>query len=118
MLPQWSSACLTRLPGYSTFERATYPTILVGEMFRQLNHHAQSTWHFLVFFAYAIVTLEKATLFINEKQVGQDVRKHLGDLAEIRPYEEIFSHLENLKASLAGAKHKVKTFVISFPRIY
>lgn len=60
-----------------------------------------------MFFAYAVVTLEKATLFINEKQVGEDVRKHLGDHVEIQPYDAVFSHVESLKASLSDAKHKV-----------
>jgi len=68
-----------------------------------------------VFFAYAAVTLENATLFINDKQVGGHVRRHLGELVEIRPYDEVFSYLDNLKASLASLKHKVVKFIVSIP---
>ena len=82
---------------------------------RQSNHAAHTTWRSPVFFAYAAVTLESATLFINDKQVGGHVRRHLGDLVEIRPYDEVFSYIDNLKASLANLKHKVVKCILSIP---
>lgn len=80
---------------------------------RQSNHAPHTTWRSPVFFAYAAVTLENATLFINNKQVGEHVRTHLGELVEIRPYDEVFSYLDNLKASLASLKHKVVKYIVS-----
>jgi Xaa-Pro aminopeptidase len=50
----------------------------------------------LVFFAYALITLDNAVIFVNEKQITPQVRKHLGDHVEIRPYEEVFKHIDLL----------------------
>ncbi|KAF9515132.1 hypothetical protein BS47DRAFT_1294380 [Hydnum rufescens UP504] len=51
-----------------------------------------------VFFAYAIVTKTHATLFLNENQIDGDVLVHLGPHVSLRPYDEIFSHIEELRA--------------------
>ncbi|TFK49276.1 Creatinase/aminopeptidase [Heliocybe sulcata] len=47
-----------------------------------------------VFFAYAIVTVDKALLFVNPDQVDADVRQHLGSQIELRPYDSFFSYLK------------------------
>ncbi|KAF8309007.1 Creatinase/aminopeptidase [Clavulina sp. PMI_390] len=59
-----------------------------------------------VLFAYAIVTMDKATLFMNDAQIGPEVRQHLGSLVEIQPYDAIFSHVESLRDSLTGMDNK------------
>lgn len=64
----------------------------------------------LVFFAYALVTQDSATLFVNEKQITADVKKHLGDHVTIRPYEDIFSDIDTAKKSFSanGEDFKVR----------
>lgn len=49
------------------------------------------------------MTHEKATLYIDEKQVGDDVRAHLGSHVEIKPYGAIFNELSEL-AKLSAAE--------------
>ncbi|KAL6301466.1 Creatinase/aminopeptidase [Sparassis latifolia] len=53
-----------------------------------------------VFFAYAIVTHEKALLFVNAAQVDEAVLSHLGPEVETHPYDTFFSHLKELGAEL------------------
>ncbi|KAJ4311562.1 hypothetical protein N0V94_007890 [Neodidymelliopsis sp. IMI 364377] len=68
-----------------------------------------------VLFSYAVVTPTAATLYVDENKLPQDVRDHLGDKVEIRPYEAIFEDVAALsKASLeaqneAEAKKKFLT---------
>ncbi|OCH85295.1 Creatinase/aminopeptidase [Obba rivulosa] len=57
-----------------------------------------------VFFAYAVVTLDKAVLFVNESQVDQTVRAHLGKEVEIEPYDGFFGYLKRLGAELELSK--------------
>ena len=57
-----------------------------------------------VFFAYAVVTQDKAILFVNPEQVDDGVRKHLGDAVEIRPYDNFFQYLSGLGAELELSK--------------
>lgn len=58
-----------------------------------------------VFFAYAIVTLDKVDLFINPAQVDDVVREHLGPEIEIHPYDHFFTHLRGLGAELNANRH-------------
>ncbi|KDQ10491.1 hypothetical protein BOTBODRAFT_36195 [Botryobasidium botryosum FD-172 SS1] len=51
-----------------------------------------------VFFAYALVTHSKAVLYVNDAQIGDDVRAHLGEDVEIHPYNEVFNHLKSFYA--------------------
>lgn len=60
-----------------------------------------------MFFAYAIVTLEKVYLFINPAQVDDVVRAHLGPEVEIQPYDYFFSHLRGLGAELNANRNMV-----------
>ncbi|EMD36821.1 hypothetical protein CERSUDRAFT_83841 [Gelatoporia subvermispora B] len=53
-----------------------------------------------VFFAYAVVTLEKTVLFINSSQVDDSVRAHLGKEIEIKPYDAFFDYLKHLGAEI------------------
>lgn len=47
-----------------------------------------------VFFAYAVVTLDKALLFINPEQVDDKLRQHLGSHTEIKAYSGFLKHLK------------------------
>ncbi|KIM78225.1 hypothetical protein PILCRDRAFT_98456 [Piloderma croceum F 1598] len=53
-----------------------------------------------VFFSYAIITHERATLFVDSAQVDDVVRNHLGPEVEIRPYDAFFPYLKGLADSL------------------
>ncbi|TFY71297.1 hypothetical protein EVG20_g1690 [Dentipellis fragilis] len=53
-----------------------------------------------VFFGYAVVTAEKAVLFIDPAQVNEAVRSHLGLHVELKSYTDFWSYLKGLAASL------------------
>ncbi|EIM81949.1 Creatinase/aminopeptidase [Stereum hirsutum FP-91666 SS1] len=63
-----------------------------------------------VFFAYAVVTLDKALLFINPEQVDDKLRQHLGSHTEIKVYTGFFKHLKWLVDD-------IKSFTTSSPKI-
>ncbi|KIK28257.1 hypothetical protein PISMIDRAFT_7740 [Pisolithus microcarpus 441] len=49
-----------------------------------------------VFFAYAIVTRDSAVLFVDEGQLDDSVKIHLGQEVCVRPYEDFLSYLRSL----------------------
>ncbi|RYH16472.1 M24 family metallopeptidase, partial [archaeon] len=49
-----------------------------------------------VFFAFAVVTLDKVVLCIDVKKVSEEVKAHLGGEVEVRAYEDIESTLQSL----------------------
>lgn len=53
-----------------------------------------------VFFAYAIVTLDKTLLFVNPQQVDDTVHTHLGEEVEFHPYDYFFTYLKELGAEV------------------
>ncbi|KAH9948032.1 Creatinase/aminopeptidase [Amylocystis lapponica] len=57
-----------------------------------------------VFFAYAVITSDKALLFVDLKQVDAVVTAHLGDQIVVKPYDSFFSYLEGLGAELGLSK--------------
>ncbi|EIW74358.1 Creatinase aminopeptidase [Coniophora puteana RWD-64-598 SS2] len=57
-----------------------------------------------VFFAYAVVTHDSATLFVNKDQFDSEVEAHLGSNVEIRPYDSFFDYLKTLPGTLSLAK--------------
>ena len=52
-----------------------------------------------VFFSYAVVTADAATLYTDDSKLPQDVKDHLGDKIQVRPYEAIFEDVTALSAS-------------------
>ncbi|KAJ1742907.1 hypothetical protein LPJ68_001502 [Coemansia sp. RSA 1086] len=56
-----------------------------------------------VFFAYAVVTRDKVTLYIDEAKLTDAVRSHLSGVV-VRPYHEIFGELNTLSSSLVETK--------------
>ena len=60
-----------------------------------------------VFFAYAVLTPEKAQLFLNPVQVTDDLRQHLGEHVDIHPYDTFFSYLSDLGAEIGLHKKSV-----------
>lgn len=61
-----------------------------------------------VFFAYAIITEDKAVLFVNGAQVDDGVRAHLRDEVQIKGYDEFFGYLKGLGAGLGLSKESVR----------
>ncbi|KIM69481.1 hypothetical protein SCLCIDRAFT_1207910 [Scleroderma citrinum Foug A] len=51
-----------------------------------------------VFFAYAVVTRDSAVLFIDESQVDDSVKAHLGQSVSIQPYRAFLPYLKQLAA--------------------
>lgn len=54
-----------------------------------------------VFFSYAVVTQEHATLYVDDSKLGDEVKKHLGDV-KIKPYDSIFEEIAALSASISA----------------
>ncbi|KAK3169353.1 hypothetical protein OEA41_008736 [Lepraria neglecta] len=61
-----------------------------------------------VFFSYAIVTPDAATLYVDSEKFGPDVKSHLGDKVQVRPYDAI---LEDVK--MMSLKPDLRKFMIS-----
>ena len=53
-----------------------------------------------VFFAYAIITQEKVTLFVEPDQLDEDARRSLGDQITIQSYSSFFDTLRGLAKEL------------------
>jgi Xaa-Pro aminopeptidase len=59
-----------------------------------------------VFYAYAIVTQQDATLYINPEKLTNDVRQHLEGI-QLKPYDAIFSDLASSREQLVSTKQKM-----------
>lgn len=49
-----------------------------------------------MFFSYALITPSASILYIEESKLSADVKAHLGDAVEIKPYDTIFKDIEGL----------------------
>lgn len=59
-----------------------------------------------VFFSYAAVTPDSATLYIDSAKIGPEVREHLSGSVDIKPYDALFSDLTSI-AEAAAAEGQV-----------
>lgn len=72
-----------------------------------------------VFFSYATVTASDATLYVDDSKLTKDVKAHLGDAVNLRPYEAIFEDVEALAKLLdtngteTEAKNSKRKFLVS-----
>ena len=57
-----------------------------------------------VFFSYAIITPSSATLYVDSEKLSPEVKSHLGDKVQIRPYDAILEDTKML-SSTANGKH-------------
>ena len=55
-----------------------------------------------VFFSYATVTPDTATLYIDSSKLSSDVRSHLNDKVEVKPYDAVFEDNRSLSKSLVS----------------
>ncbi|KAL0262218.1 hypothetical protein SLS55_003657 [Diplodia seriata] len=62
-----------------------------------------------VFFSYAVVTPEAATLYVNSDKLTPEVKTHLGDSVEIRPYDSIFADIEALSQNATSTGEDSET---------
>lgn len=69
-----------------------------------------------VFFAYVLISDDKAILFVNPAQVNGAVRNALGDDIEIQPYDEFFHYLKGLGVELGFSRENVS--LISLAQIW
>jgi len=63
-----------------------------------------------VFFAYALVTADSTTLYINDAKLAPEVHEHLKDV-KIAPYEDIFGHIRALGEGIDAESASGKIFV-------
>jgi hypothetical protein len=98
---------LMTLRGYSTFEAQTLITTLV-RTFPCVTACGVLTLS-SVFFAYAVVTADSAILFVNDSQVDDTVRKHLGPSVKIQPHESFFPYLKELSSDFEKARKPVSS---------
>jgi Xaa-Pro aminopeptidase len=63
-----------------------------------------------VFFAYAVVTHETVTLYIDENKLSKEVKEHLQDV-KVAPYEDIFGHVKTLGETVDSDNNNGKIFV-------
>ncbi|KAI9487677.1 MAG: hypothetical protein EXX96DRAFT_473102, partial [Benjaminiella poitrasii] len=59
-----------------------------------------------VFYAYALITQVESKLYINSEKLTTEVQQHLEGIL-IRPYEDIFNDLKELKSTLSSANQKL-----------
>ncbi|OQV01901.1 hypothetical protein CLAIMM_07188 isoform 2 [Cladophialophora immunda] len=55
-----------------------------------------------VFFSYAAVTPNSATLYIDSAKIGTEVREHLEGTVEIKPYDDLFTDLTSIAETAAS----------------
>jgi len=60
-----------------------------------------------VFFAYAVVTLDSVSLYLQDKAVSEAVRDHLGKDVLIKPYERLYDDLRDMSKELKKTNHKI-----------
>ncbi|KAK7524179.1 putative Xaa-Pro aminopeptidase P [Phyllosticta citriasiana] len=69
-----------------------------------------------VFFSYAVVTPDAATLYINDDKLTPEVKAHLGKDVNIRPYDAIFGDVEALSKEtqqVEGSEAPAKKYLVS-----
>ena len=72
-----------------------------------IKTNVSTKYFYIVFFAYAFVTADTTVLFVDNNQIDDEVRSHLGASVETKPYESIFEHLKTVSGSLGLSKEKV-----------
>jgi Xaa-Pro aminopeptidase len=74
-----------------------------------------------VFFSYAVITPEDATVYVDDSKLDDEVKKHLGDV-KIRPYDAIFGDIAALSSEQSkeaeskgedGGKKEHRKFLVS-----
>ena len=55
-----------------------------------------------VFFSYAIITPSSATLYVDSEKLSPEVKSHLGDKVQLRPYDAILEDTKMLSSEADG----------------
>jgi len=66
----------------------------------------------LVFFSYAVVTIDEVILFITDGQMTEDDLQYLGDQVRIKPYTAFFDDLKELPSTLDLSDKSVSSFLV------
>lgn len=61
-----------------------------------------------VFFSYAAITPDSATLYVDESKLDQSVTKHLGKLVAVKPYDSVFSDAKTMSSSPTGTNGETR----------
>lgn len=64
----------------------------------------------LVFFSYAVVTIDEAILFVGDGQLTEDALQYLGDRVQIKTYSTFFEYLGELPSKLELSDKSVGDF--------
>jgi len=56
-----------------------------------------------VFFSYAVITSDSATLYVDDSKLSPEIKTHLGDAVTLRPYDAVFGDIEALGREGSGA---------------
>lgn len=72
-----------------------------------------------VFFAYAVVTQDSVTLFVEKDQLDEAARQTLGDAVVIQPYSSFFDYLRDFSkhSKQEAGVHLLKFFNRNLPRL-
>ena len=92
--------CWMRLLGYSTFEGMS--TLVRGLVLSRSQTDDYSIPYNPVFFSYATITPTAATLYIDSSKFSDEVRGHLSDSVQVKPYDAIFEDNRALGESLTS----------------
>lgn len=92
--------CWMRLLGYSTSEGMS--TLIKGLFISRLQADDHSIPYNPVFFSYATITPTAVTLYIDSSKLSEEVRGHLGDSVQVKPYDAIFEDNRALGKSLTS----------------
>lgn len=102
-----------RLHGCSILEGLTSISILVSNP--PYSKDLLNSIFCKVFFAYAVVTRDSAVLFIDESQVDDSVKAHLGQSVSIQPYRAFLPYLKQLAADSFVKKEEVSVHILLDP---
>ncbi|KAI5292810.1 hypothetical protein KEM52_006045, partial [Ascosphaera acerosa] len=89
--------------------RAGFVVSMLDEIAWLFNLRGSDIAYNPVFFAYALVTPDTVTLYIDESKLTQEVRDHLGEDVVIKPYDAIFGEAKALAAAAESAESTAST---------
>lgn len=62
-----------------------------------------------VFYSYAIVTANDATIYVDPEKVTDEVKQHLGEEVTLKPYSSVFDDLREIGNILYSSGQKLLT---------
>lgn len=96
-----------RLHGFTIYAEASMfsGSVVAVRILKQLTSIPYNP----VFFSYAIVTPDSATLYIDNSKLDQSIVDHLGGLVAMKPYEAVFSDAKSISSSSVNGTNSDKS---------